>query len=135
MSIRVLISTAPSSQFEISTGSSDPNGYNSFTAASTSRWIDTSRCRDLELKILATADWVGVCQWESAETDPTQPGAVVHPVILKGTSGPLTIALATPDVQVPTQRASWVRFNLVTQTSGGPLIPSLTGWGLERLVL
>lgn len=133
MSQRVLISTAPSSTFPISTGAPDVSGLNSFSGVSVSRAIQTYLCKDLSLKVKATADWTGSYQWEEADSDPDAPGAAPTWTLIPGTAAVVSLASAAgDDIKVPTKRCMWVRFNLVTQTGGGPLIPSIEGWGFEN---
>lgn len=133
MSTRVLISTAPSSTFPISTGSPDTGGLNSFAGVSVSRAIQTFNCKDLSLKFRATADWTGSAQWEEADRDPDAPSASPVWTLIPGTIAVVALTAAAGDnIQVPTKRCMWIRFNLVTQTGGGPLIPSVEGWGFEN---
>lgn len=134
MSQRVLISTAPSSTFPISTGAPDASGYNSFSGVSVSRAIQTYLCATLRLKVKAiTADWTGSFQWEEADMDPDALGAAPTWTLIPGTSAVVALTKAAGDnIQIPTERCMWVRFNLATQTGGGPLIPSIEGWGQEN---
>lgn len=133
MSQRVLKSTTPSSTFPISTGTADPSGFNSFTGVLASRAVYAGNCRDLSLKVKASTDWTGSYQWEEADTDPDAAGATPTWTLIPGTAAKAALtAAAGDDIQVPNKRVMWVRFNLVTQTSGGPLIPSIEGWGHEN---
>ena len=133
MSTRVFKSTTPSSVFPISVGTPDPSAYSSFTGVSTSYQVYTGLCKDLSLKVSATADWTGAYQWEESDSDPSQPGVTPHWALIPGTSQKASLlAAAGDDIQVPTKRCMFIRFNLITQTGGGPLNPSVEGWGAEN---
>lgn len=132
MSQRVLKSTTPSSTFPISTGTADPSALNSFTTALASQPIYTGLCRGLSLKVSAAADWTGSYQWEEADRDPTAAGASPVWTLIPGTAAVTALTLAAGDnIQVPSKRCMWIRFNLGTQTGGGALAPSVEGWDAE----